>query len=443
MKAWKKALAGTLSLAVLAACGGNDNNTEETPAGNDNGDNNGGELSGEIEVWGWNVAAASMELAIEGFNEIHPDVEVNVQDIGRLDLYDRLTVGLAAGGAGLPDVVLVETDRIDNYMSEFPEGFLNLSEYGFDQYEDKFAQAKINSMKNADGDFIAAPWDFGPAAVFYNVEIFEEAGVNPDDIETYDDYIEAGIQIHEATESQLLPIDISQDDAQFRMMMNQQGTYYFDEDGNIDIASDEAVLAMEKIKEMRENDLIANVDGWDGTVTATVNGRVATVPFGVWYAGTIMDQAPEQEGNWDIFPLPALEEGGNRAANLGGSDLAVIGATENPDAAYAFVEYFTTETDPQMAALEEYGMFPSLLETYEHETFDEESEFFNNSAIFRTFAEISEDVPFANYTSDYARAFRYSADAQASALLQDAEPADALREAAERIANESGRDINE
>ncbi|QKS72416.1 extracellular solute-binding protein [Paenalkalicoccus suaedae] len=459
MKHWKMMLATALSVSVLAACGGNDGgdaNTDTntgTNAGNnantDTGNNEGNgeaaasDISGDVTIWGWNVAAFSMELAVEGFQEQYPDVNVTVEDIGRLDLYDRLTVGLASGGSGLPDITLVETDRLDNYISEFPEGFMNLTERGFDEYESAFAPSKVNTMKNGDGDFVAAPWDIGPAGVFYYIPHFEAAGVEPESIETWDDFMEAGVAIEEATGSQMVPGDIAADDALFRMMLNQLGTYYFDDEGNINLTSDEAVMALTKIKEMHDAGLVANVSGWDGTVTATVNNQVATVPFGVWYSGTIMDQAPDQSGDWGVFPLPAFEEGGNRYANLGGSDLAVINSTDNPDAAYAFLEYFTTTVEPQIAALDEYGIFPSLLETYEDPFFSEEDEFFGSQAIWGTFAEIAEGTPAANYTSDYARAFRYASDAQASALLQGTDPAEALQAAADQLANETGREINE
>ncbi|WP_444684966.1 ABC transporter substrate-binding protein [Alkalicoccus luteus] len=443
MKIWKMTLTGALSIGLLAACGGGNDDADTNGGGNEgngNSEADASEVSGEITVWGWNVAAASMELAVEQFQEEYPDVDVVVEDIGTEDLYDRLTVGLASGGSGLPDVTMIETDRLDNYFAEFPDGFVNLSEYGFDEHEGEFPEAKAEAMKDADGNFLAAPWDIGPAGVFYHVPHFEEAGVDPDSIETWDDYIEAGEQIQEATGAQMAPVDISSDDALFRMMMNQLGTYYFDEDGNIDIDSDEAQQALSKIQEMREADLIANVDGWDGTVTATINHQVATVPFGVWYAGTIMDQAPEQEGEWDVFKLPAFEGDDNRDANLGGSDLSILSHTENPDAAYAFVEYFTTDVDAQMVALEEYGLFPSLTAAYDEPFFEEEDEFFNNSPIWSTFAEVAEGTLPANYTSDYARALRYSADAQAEALLSGGEVQDALDEAAGRIENETGRE---
>ncbi|WP_347862290.1 extracellular solute-binding protein [Salimicrobium sp. PL1-032A] len=310
LKNWLKSFAviGVVVL-FLAACSGNGGSDEES--GSDSGES--GNPSGEITVWGWNVAAQSMEMAAEGFQEKYPEMEVNVEDIGRLDIYEKLTVGLASGGNGLPDVVLVESDRLANYQEQFPEALTNLSELGYDEHADKFGEYKRSVTQDNDGNFFAAPWDIGPTGVFYRTDIFEEAGVNPEDIETWEDYVEAGKTIKSETGTDMVPIDIAADDALYRIMMNQQGAYYFDEEGNIDVNSEESKKAFEVIEQLNNEELVLNNDGWNGVVSATVNGEVATVPFGVWYSGTIMDQAPDQNGDWGVFKVPAFEEGGNRA----------------------------------------------------------------------------------------------------------------------------------
>ena len=117
-------------------------------------------------------------------------------------------------------------------------------------------------------------------------------------------------------------------------------------------------------RRLHDEDLILNNKGWDGIVTATVNGSVATVPYGVWYAGTIMDQAPDLKGKWDVFYLPSFEAGGPRYANVGGSSLLIPSTSKNQSAAYAFVEFFTTDEESQLLGFEKYGLFPSLKETY-------------------------------------------------------------------------------
>lgn len=400
-----------------------------------------GKPSGEITVWGWNVAADAMRLAVDGFKEKYPDVEVKVEDIGRLDVYDKLTVGLASGGAGLPDVVLVESDRIANYQEQFPDSMLNLSEMGYDKHADKFGEYKLSVTQNDDGKFIAAPWDIGPIGVFYRTDIYKEAGVNPEEIKTWDDFVEAGKKIKEKTGTSMVAIDKAKDDAIYRMMLNQQGSYYFTEEGEIAVNSKASKNAFEVLKKLNEEELALNVDGWNGTVAATINGEIASVPFGVWYTGTITDQAPDLSGKWGVYQLPAFEEGGNRAANLGGSDLVIPSSTDNKEAAYAFVEYFTTEEEPQITGLKEKGLFPALSTVYDNEFFQKKSEYFSSQQIYKMFSEEVKNIPVANYTSDYARAFKIMSDTQAAILLNGVSIEEALQNATEKLKSATGREV--
>ncbi|MFS0821746.1 ABC transporter substrate-binding protein [Bacillus sp. 1P02SD] len=417
-----------LLLLVVSACS---NKTDEQGS---NGDFD--NPSGKITVWGWDVAAETMKLAVENFQKEYPDVEVTVEDFNSSDLYEKLTVGLAARGSGLPDVILMEDERIPGYINQFPEGFMKLNEHGYDQYKDSFNPAKMASVQNKDGDIIAAPWDIGPAVMFYRADFFEKANVNPDSIKTWDDYIEAGKKIKEATGAQLLPIDIAKYDGVFHMMLQQQGLSYFDAEGNINLQSEEAVQAMKAIKKMHEEDLVFNNDGWDGIVTATVNGAVATVPYGIWYAGTIMDQAPDLAGKWDIFYLPSFKDEGARYANVGGSSLLIPSSSKNQSAAYAFVEYFTTNVDAQLVGFEKFGLFPSLNSTYDSPIFTAESEYFNKSAIFKKVSDIVEQVPEIPLDENFARGSKVMSNTQASILLENKEVESALQDASKQLENE-------
>ncbi|MFP3473086.1 extracellular solute-binding protein, partial [Micrococcus sp. SIMBA_144] len=75
--------------------------------------------------------------------------------------------------------------------------------------------------------------------------LFEKAGVKAEVINTWDDFLEAGKKIKEATGSYAMPLDMFKDDPTFRMMLNQQGVFYYDEEGNIDLTNPKAVKAME------------------------------------------------------------------------------------------------------------------------------------------------------------------------------------------------------
>ena len=123
-------------LLVLAAC--------SNKTGGDQGKTGDAKHpSGTITVWGWDVAAATMKAAVKDFQKKYPDVKVKVEDFNSGDLYEKLTVGLAARGSGLPDVVLMEDERIPGYVHQFPEGFLNLNKLGYGNHKDSFNPAKV------------------------------------------------------------------------------------------------------------------------------------------------------------------------------------------------------------------------------------------------------------------------------------------------------------
>jgi lactose/L-arabinose transport system substrate-binding protein len=425
---WNFLLLLVASMVLLAACSKNDS------ASSDKGE------KVTLTAWAWNVNVGALKEAAKEFQQENPNIELKVEDIGRLDVYDKLSTGLAAGGTGLPDIVLVEDDRIHGYVEAFPKGFLNLSEKGFDKHADHFPQFK-KDLTMVDGKFYAMPFDAGPTGMFYRKDLFEKAGVKAEEIETWDDFLEAGKKIKKATGAYAMPLDKFKDDPIFRMMLNQLGVYYFDKDGKIDLTNPKAVQAMEMLKKFDDAKLIKDVDGWNGVVSATVDGSVATIPFGAWYYGTIIDQAKDTKGKWGVFLLPAFEKGGNRAANLGGSSWMIPASTKHPEEAYKFLEFFSTTKEIQLMAMEKYGLFPSLSTAYDSELFTSGVEFFSGEKIWQLFANEMKDIPTAYYTNDYSIALDESIKAQAD-VFNGKDVKKALKEAAERIKARTKREIN-
>ncbi|WP_130859645.1 ABC transporter substrate-binding protein [Gracilibacillus phocaeensis] len=388
-KYWLMTLVAIFTI-FLAACGGSSTDAEDVTMPDNLED-----LEGDITIWAWELEANYLEQdVVPAFNEEYPNVNVNIEQSGVDQVYQKVSAGLSSGGSGLPDIFQVENNRIHSFTNEFPDGLTDLNELGFDEHEDKFAESKVEGLKTDDGMLAAAPRDLGPVGVMYRTDVFEEAGVDPASIETWDDYIEAGKQVVEHTGKAFLGMD---NEGLFRIMLQQQGAYFFTEDGKLDLTSEEANNAIEVIQEMRDEDLLVYTNNWDGQVAAMKNGEVATHPGAVWWSGTMIEQMPELSGNWDVFELPAFEEGGNRAANDGGSALAIPSASENKAAAYAFVEFASTDVDSQINGLTNRGLFPSLTAAYDEPIFSEDQEYFNNQPFFEKFAETVEDIPPVNH----------------------------------------------
>ncbi|UOQ83322.1 ABC transporter substrate-binding protein [Gracilibacillus salinarum] len=426
----------TVMVLLLTACSGSGESAADVSI-----PQNPEDVEGDVTVWAWALEANYLEKdVLPAFEEKYPNVNVTIEHIGVDQVYQKVSAGLSSGGSGLPDVVQVENNRIHSFTDEFPDAFTNLSELGYDEHEDEFAEAKIAGLKDSDGNIIAMPRDLGPVAVLYRTDIFEEAGVDPASIETWNDYIAAGKKVLEQTGKYFLGTD---GDGILRIMMQQQGSYYFDEDGKLDISSDAGEKAANILQQMKDSELITYTNNWDGQVAAMKNGEVATHPGAVWWSGTMIEQMPELAGKWDMFKLPAFEEGGTRASNDGGSALAIPSESDNKAAAYVFAEFATTDVDSQIKALTNRGLFPALTAAYEEPVFSEEQEYFNNQPFFKKFADIVPEIPAVNHDGAELEV-RSVMGSEIEAFLLDDKPAlEMLTEGEKQAVQQTGKETTE
>jgi len=395
-------------------------------------------VSGEITVWSWDTAAAGLKRLGAEYQKSHPGTTVNVVDVGYDNAYDKLSVGLQAG-SGLPDVVTIETDRAPGYISEFPNGFADLTPVLGDKKAD-FDPSKWSAGSNADGKLMVAPWDSGTVALFYRSDYLADAGVDPASLNTWDDLVAAGEKIKKATGHTLMSIDVSSGFT-FAMMLQQQGQGLFDSDGKIAITSPESVKALTLLKEMNDKGLIKNVKGWDGRVTATKDGDSAVHPEAVWWIGTLTSEMPELAGKFGVVPLPAFTEGGARTSNNGGSNLAIPAQAKNPDLAASFISYALADADNQVSLMKNEGLFPSYLPALKNGFFQQADPYFGGQKVYQLFAQETANIPSITVTSDNAKALDIVANAVVASVINGDDPKKTLDNAAKQIATATGRKI--
>lgn len=429
-----------LCMILLSACQESDTSGEvEKPASIDPE-----KISGDITVWAWALEADYLKSIISKFNEKYPKINVEINKQGPDQVFQRLVAGLASGQESqLPDLVQIQDTDLPSFTEKFPGSFTNLSKMGFSQYEGKFAPVKEKMIKDDKGNYIAFPRDLGPVGVFYRKDIFEKAGVDAESIKTWDDYIEAGETIKEKTGTSMLGLALNGHIPLIRFMVHQQDSFYFDDDGNLNVGSDESLRAAEKLKEIVDSGISQNVTNADGQATALKNGKVATIPNSVWYSGTLMDQAPELSGKWGTFPLPKFEEAGGRAANSGGSSFAILKGSDNKSAAYLFGEFISTNLENQISALENQGLFPSLTKAYDSPAFSEGVDYFGGGKFYKKFAEIAVEIPKVTYTGDYPEVNDAFNEEIASMFLNDEKPEKVIQRLVSRLESSTGeKDMN-
>ena len=403
------------------------------------GDKNAAESDNTITVWAWDVALKQLQASAEKFKETHPDVEFQFEEMGTEQIYTKLATTLNTG-KGLADVILLEGEQVSGYASKYPDGFADLSDI---VNKDDYLPVKMGEVTVND-KVVGFPWDAGPVALFYRTDYFEQAGVNPEDIKTWDDFIEAGKKVTATCKTpsgesvKMLPIAPNGSNF-WKLLLTEKGAGYFDAEGNTAVNSPEALECMEMAKKIYDADIALNYTDWAEYEGVVVNQSVATIPEAVWMIGTIKDKGPDQSGKWGVMSLPVFPGDEPSGSTNGGSDIVIPAASANVDIAKEFVQFAMTDVDLQADGFVNYGLFPSYIPAYDAEVFTEPDEFFGGQKIYETFIELGKKVPAVNYTENYNEAMKATGSACAKVYLEGQDPKTVLEDLEKDLVSKFGK----
>ncbi|GAA1978688.1 sugar ABC transporter substrate-binding protein [Catenulispora subtropica] len=432
-------LAALAAGPALAACSGDGGSTPSASGG--------GAATGKITVWSWTTAAAALKGVVPAFQKDNPGITVDVQDVGNPAIWDKITVGMAAGGQGLADVLHIGCDYLPGYLEKFPGGLADLSALGADAHKDEFAKGLWPAISGKDGHAYALPWEVNPLGFFYRKDMFDKAGIDPTTLETWDDLIATGATFKSANPGvSFLGIDkpaAASPDCDFlQSLMQLQGAFYFNLQGDISLSSAACVNALTTIKKLNDAGLIGDAAGDHGWSKLVQAGKVAVAPLPAWAAHYLATKFPDQSGKWRLAKPMAVTKGGKRSAIVNSTHLAVANSSPRKQAAWKFVEYALTKPASVNAMFNAGGVFPALTAAYTDPLYDAQDPFYGGQAPLKTFTGLLTDGADAtNYSGDYARALKLASDAQVKVLLKGADPATELKNAADQLASQTGRKI--
>lgn len=344
-----------------------------------------------ISVWAWDVALMQLQDAAEKYQAEHPDVKFEFEEMGTDQIYKKLSTSLATGN-GIADIIAIEGEMLPGYADKFPEGFLDVSDV---VNADDFLASKISEVSYKD-KIHAFPWDAGPVGMFYRTDYFEQAGVKPEDIQTWDDLIEAGKKVEEKCKTpkgdpvKMIPVDPKKSSL-YSLIRGEFGIGIFDENGKPQVDSEKSIAAMKMADKIYDSGVALNYNGWDEYEQTVLNETVACIPEAVWMIGTIKDKAPQTEGKWSAIDLPKVE-GGEYSVSNGGSDVAINAKTECPDECKDFLKYAMTDSALQASGFEKYGLYPSYIPSYDEELFQKGDPFFGEGNVYELFIENGQKV---------------------------------------------------
>ncbi|MBS4195565.1 sugar ABC transporter substrate-binding protein [Bacillus sp. FJAT-49870] len=389
-------LVGLMAI-VLVACSGkksgsdSEGATDTVVVGDD--------IKGATELSFWTFVSLHMEFfedAAKRWNEANPDrpIKLKAETYPYDQMHNNLLLALQSG-KGAPDISDIEISRFPNYLQGEPQ-LLPMNQF-VDPEIDNFVKARLE-IYSKDGQYYGMPTHVGASVMYYNKEIMDEAGVDIDSIKTWDDYVEAGKQVVAKTGKMMANVPTG-DYIPMWAMISQQGSDWFDENGDVTVDSPENIKALQFLHDLVYVHKIAELTPGgqphaEEYYAYMNDGGAASISMPLWYMGRFLDYMPDLKNKIVIRPMPAWEPGGFRSAGMGGTGTVVTNQTKHADLAKEFLAFAKLSREANIQLWTVLGFDPPRWDVWESDEVKQDNKFYQyfGNDIFDTLLEIRDEI---------------------------------------------------
>lgn len=340
-------------------------------------------------IWDSRQEPGLREIA-DDFEAENPGIKIELQVTGWGEYWTMLEA--AATGGSLPDIFWMHSNEIYKYGSN--DMLLNLDEYiGRDSIDlTKFPQGLVD-IYNVNESQYAIPKDFDTIGLWYNKTMFDEAGLDyPDETWTWETLREAAEILTDEEKGQYgMSAQLSNQEGYYNFVYQNGGTILTDErTSGYDLP--ETIEALEYYFSFVHDGLSPESYTDTDSRAFLENGIAAMATFGSWQLPAFLDNEYLVE-NFDVAPLPSKE--GNSTTIYNGLGNAIDANTENPEEAWLFLSYLSSE--PVQRKASELGIAISAYEGTAEAWIDSNTEF--NLKVYVDMVESGQIRPYTNETT--------------------------------------------
>ena len=356
-----------------------------------------------LTLWTFaDIHARAYEKAVPSFEKQHPGTKVAVQLVAGVAVTSRLRAAFWAD-LDVPDLVEVEISSAGTFFRGKIDdlGFVDwtpwLKKTG---YYERIVKTRFAPYM-AKGRIFGLPHDVHPVMLAYNRERFEELGIDPARLETWDDFIREGRRVTKKGERYM--IQLSDNNASsLEVLLFQRDGGYFDADGTLIMDNEVAAETVAwYIPLVAGKHLIGNdIGGRDVFTKAIEEGILLSFICPDWRSKGAETHIGSMHGKMALMPLPAVRKGGRRTSTWGGTMLGITRKCQNKALAYKLAEHLYLNPEDLAARFRELNILPPLKDAWTLPAFDEPRPYWSGQPIGRLYAELAEDVP-PQYTSPF------------------------------------------
>ena len=351
-------LSAAMCMSLLVGCGGTGKETggqtaenvadiqnEQEAAADTQTDNQaaGETASGEkITLQFWNVFTGSdgdiLREIVDNYNKTNTDnIEIQMDIMPNDQLQQKLPAAIATNTA--PDFVLFGVENIAPYVSN--DSLEDISDFWDVTGVDKSnILENVLELSHVDGKLYGAPMQYNVSYLYWNKDLFREAGLDPEKAPaTLDELAEYAVQLTNPEKNQFglaLPTSVT-----YMQFLWANGGDADDPDTNTNLLdSEENVKTLEWLQDLTVNKKVSpsNITGPEAD-TMLQAGQIAMYMSGPWQINGLRAQGID----FGIAPCVAGSAGAFSPA--GGCSYVIPKGTDESHklAAYKFMQYWLTD----------------------------------------------------------------------------------------------------
>ncbi|WP_277375679.1 ABC transporter substrate-binding protein [Paenibacillus polymyxa] len=350
----------------------------------------------ELVLWTFNELHEKFFLQMaDQWNQQHPDELINLK--ANTFPYDnhhsKLSIALQSG-VGAPDIADIEVNKIGNFLKGIPQ-LVSLNPV-IDPEINNIVPSRVQ-IYGKDGKYYGIDFHVGAEVMYYNKEIMDQAGVDPDSIVTWADYAAAGKQVLAKTGKPMATLETN-DLWSYWPMISQQNSDFLDDKGELTLDNETNIKTLEFLQQMIKDKIAIPAPGGGHHMEEYYGfmnkGGAASVWMPMWYMGRFTDYMPDLKGKIIIRPMPAWEKGGYRSAGMGGTGTVVTNQSKHQDLAMRFLAFAKLSKQGNVEIWKQLGFDPIRSEVWtmpEAKAKNKFTDYFGTN-IFDTLIEVKDEI---------------------------------------------------
>lgn len=343
------------------------------------------QVRGNIELL---VNENSYEYLVECANNFMKENDRTSISVKKLENYNQILNNNSEGSTKSKISSIAQIDRfsfdklkLDNYE------YYNKDDKLLSEYAKNFSKYRVAQVKYGDNS-IGIPLTSRPLAFYVREDLLKSYGYERDSLNTWDDIIRVGKDIHEKSNGKIFIINATDQDYEDLMDLLTMETLS-DGDKSIDVVKSEVQAMMKKLE---DNNILNLQSG--GEFLARISSINAMKEIA----------ALDVPCTWSVNNVPSLKPGANKFFSSEGDNLLILNQnSENDKLIEKFITYVITNNKEAVKYVKEGKFFSSYLYTYNTKDIEEPVKNFTGKSPLVVLSNIEEKTPSISDYDEYIK----------------------------------------